>query len=279
MKNLDGFKKYLLKSEFSMNTINCYERDVNVFLSQLQKDILELDEFDLLAYKQVLLKQEVSVKTLNRKLASINTYCRYLYEEKIIDGELMHVKLIKNRDKPEYKGVPQEQLVLIREQVYQSKKLMHICILETLLGTGMRVSELANLNLSDIVFSEKANYIRILGKGMVNRTLPMNLQVQIAIKDYLNVRKQTDSSRLLIGQRGAIARGAIEIILNNYGLKAGVDITPHMLRHNVGYQLVKQNTPMTTIQQILGHESILTSMLYTQTTEQDKAEALMNLHW
>lgn len=279
MRNLDEFKKYLLKSEFSMNTINCYERDVNVFLSQLHKDILELDEFDLLAYKQVLLKQEVSVKTLNRKLASINTYCRYLYEEKVIEGELIHVKLIKNRDKPEYKGVPQEQLVLIREQVYQSNNPMHICILETLLGTGMRVSELANLNLTDIVFSEKANYIRILGKGMVNRTLPMNLQVQTAIMDYMKVRKQTESSRLLIGQRGAIGRGAIEIILNNYGKKIGVEITPHMLRHNVGYQLVKQNTPMTTIQQILGHDSILTSMLYTQTTEQDKAEALMNLHW
>lgn len=279
MKNLDDFKKYLMKSEFSRNTINCYQRDVNVFLSQLHKDILELDEFDLLAYKQVLLKQEVSVKTLNRKLASINTYCRYLYEEKVNDGDLIHVKLIKNRDKPEYKGVPQEQLVLIREQVYQSKNPMHICILETLLGTGMRVSELANLNLSDIVFSEKANHIRILGKGMVNRTLPMNPQVQTAIKDYLKVRKETQSSRLLIGQRGAIGRGAIEIIINNYGKKVGVDITPHMLRHNVGYQLVKQNTPMTTIQQILGHESILTTNLYTMTTEQDKAEALMNLHW
>ena len=279
MKNLDGFKKYLLKSEFSMNTINCYERDVNVFLSQFQKDILELDEFDLLAYKQVLLKQEVSVKTLNRKLASINTYCRYLYEEKVIEGELIHVKLIKNRDKPEYKGVPQEQLLLIREQVYKSKNLMHICILETLLGTGIRVSELVNLNLSDIVFSEKENYIRILGKGMVNRTLPMNQQVQIAIRDYLKVRKQTGCTRLLIGQRGAIGRGAVEIILNNYGKKVGVDITPHMLRHNVGYQLVKKNTPMTTIQQILGHESILTSMLYTQTTEQDKKDALMKLSW
>lgn len=113
MKNLDGFKKYLLKSEFSMNTINCYERDVNVFLRQLHKNTLELDEFDLLEYKQVLLKQEVSVKTLNRKLASINTYCRYLHEEKVIDSELIHVKLIKNRDKPEYKdALPKPKVVI-----------------------------------------------------------------------------------------------------------------------------------------------------------------------
>ena len=262
MKKLDGFRRYLLKSEFSSNTITCYERDVNVFLNQMGKGILELDEFDLLEYKQMLIKKETSVKTLNRKLASINTYCRYLYEDKVLVGDMLHVKLIKNRDKPEYKGVPQEQLLQIKELVYQSKNSMHICILEVLLGTGIRVSELVNLNLNDIVIADKDNYIRILGKGMVNRTLPLNEQVQTAIKNYFKVRKQTASTRFLIGQRGALGRGAVEIILGNYGEKLGLELTPHMLRHSVGYQLVKKNTPMTTIQQILGHESILTTNLY-----------------
>ncbi|MPN20839.1 Tyrosine recombinase XerD [bioreactor metagenome] len=135
---------------------------------------------------------------------------------------------------------------------------MHICILELLLGTGLRVSEMVNLNLNDVVFSDTKGFIRILGKGMVNRTLPVNQNVEIAIKEYLKVRKETNSNRLLIGQRGALGRGAVEIMLKNYGKKLGIDITPHMLRHTVGYRLVKKNTPMTTIQQILGHESILT---------------------
>lgn len=74
MKELDGFKLYLMKSEFSSNTISCYLRDVKGFLQQLQKDVLVLDEFDLLEYKQVLLKQELSVITVNRKLASIKPF-------------------------------------------------------------------------------------------------------------------------------------------------------------------------------------------------------------
>jgi site-specific recombinase XerD len=282
---LDGFKRYLIKSEFSSNTINCYLRDVKGFLSQLQKDILVLDEFDLLEYKQVLLKQEVSVITVNRKLASINTFCRYLWETNQVSEEY-HVKLIKNRDKPEYKGIQPEMLPLLKELVYQSKNPLHICILELLLGTGIRVSELVNLNLNDVTLSEKTStlletrgFIRILGKGMVNRTLPMNQKVETAIKEYLKVRKETKFNRLFIGQRGALGRGAVEIILKNYGKKLGIAITPHMLRHTVGYQLVKKHTPMTTIQQILGHESILTTNLYTQTTEQDKADALNSLAW
>jgi site-specific recombinase XerD len=274
-----------MKSEFSSNTINCYLRDVKGFLQQLHKDILVLDEFDLLEYKQVLLKQNITVITVNRKLASINTFCRYLWETNKVSEEY-HVKLIKNRDKPEYKGIQPEMLPLLKELVYQSKKPLHICILELLLGTGIRVSELVNLNLNDVTLSEKTTslsetrgYIHILGKGMVNRTLPMNQKVETAIKEYLKVRKETKSNRLLIGQRGALGRGAVEIILKNYGKKLDIDITPHMLRHTVGYQLVKKNTPMTTIQQILGHESILTTNLYTQTTEQDKADALNSLAW
>jgi integrase/recombinase XerC len=167
----------------------------------------------------------------------------------------------------------------LRELVYKSKKPLHICIFETLLGTGIRVSELVDLNLNDVVFSEKGNYIRILGKGMVNRTLPMNHQVEIVIKEYLKVRKNTDSNRLLIGQRGAMGRGAVEIIFKNYAQKLKTELTPHMMRHTVGYRLVKQNTAMTTIQEILGHESILTTNLYTMTTEQDKADALNSLEW
>lgn len=154
------------------------------------------------------------------------------------------MKLIKNRDKPEYKGIQPEKLPLLRELVYQSKNSLHICILELLLGTGIRVSEMVNLNLNDVTFLEMRGSIRILGKGMVNRTLPMNQKVETAINEYLQVRKETKCNRLFIGQRGALGRGAVEIILKNYGKKLDMELTPHMLRHTVGYQLVKKNTPI-----------------------------------
>ena len=97
--------------------------------------------------------------------------------------------------------------------------------------------------------------------------------------EYLIVRGSAGTDRLLVGQRGALGRGAVEIILGNYGKVMGIKVTPHMLRHSLAYQLIKSGVAMTTIQQILGHESILTTNLYTQTTAQDKADALIALSW
>lgn len=276
MFDLIGFEEYLMKEERSDNTISCYLRDVKYFLEWHEKEVREINPFTLLNYKKYLNRKERTIITANRKLASVNAFCRYLYDARIID-EAYAVKLTKNRDKNQYKGVPEPELKQIREDVLESKNAMHVCIIEVLLGTGIRVSELAELTLNDIHLDE--DYLRIIGKGTVNRTMPLNQSAKAAIEAYLLERKETKSDRLLIGQRGPLGRGAIYLILKQYGELEHVKATPHMLRHSLAYNLIKHGTPMTTIQQILGHESILTTNLYCQTTEQDKAEALANIEW
>jgi integrase/recombinase XerC len=155
---------------------------------------------------------------------------------------------------------------------------MHICIIELLMGTGIRVSQLTGLTLNDITLGEQSK-IRVFGKGNINRTLPLNPAAKAAVEEYLKVRPESATQSLLLGQRGALGRGAVEIILGNYGEELDIAVTPHKLRHSLAYKLIKGGTPMTTIQQTLGHESILTTNLYTQTTEQDKEEALGSLAW
>ena len=140
------------------------------------------------------------------------------------------------------------------------------------------MSELTSLTLSDITLSEQSR-IRVMGKGSVYRTIPLNDAATAALAEYLIVRGNASTGRLLVGQRGPLGRGAIEIILGNYGKTLGIKVTPHMLRHSLAYQLIKSGIAMTTIQQILGHESILTTNLYTQTTAQDKVDALAALVW
>lgn len=276
MFDLSGFEEYLMKEERSDNTISCYIRDVKSFLVWHEKGVREINPFTLLNYKKYLNRKEKTIITSNRKLASVNAFCRYLYDARIID-ESYAVKLTKNRDKCQYKGVPEQDLKQIREDIIRSGNQMHICIVEVLLGTGIRVSELAELTLQDIHLEE--NYLRIIGKGTVNRTMPLNQETKKALEAYRAVRKDNGSDRLLIGQRGPIGRGAIYLILKQYGEEEHIKTTPHMLRHSLAYNLIKNGTPMTTIQQILGHESILTTNLYCQTTEQDKAEALAKIEW
>lgn len=276
--DLQNFETYLMKEERSDNTISCYKRDIKNFLLWLDKDITAINEFDLIRYKKYLNAKEKTVITANRKLASVNAFCRYLYDARLI-AESYNVKLTKNRDKREYKGLTPEELNKLHDHILKTGNLLHTCIIELLMGTGIRVSELTGITLNDISLDENNSYIRVLGKGNVNRTLPLNREARQAVANYIDYRGEKQIQSLLVGQRGALGRGAVEIILGKYGEKLGIAITPHKLRHSLAYKLIKAGTPMTTIQQILGHESILTTNLYTQTTEQDKVDALADLVW
>ncbi len=277
MLDLQDFQLYLMRMERSENTISSYLRDVTAFLQWYDDDPKTIHEMTLIHYKRYLNQHEKSIITANRKLASVNAFCRYLFEAQILP-EAYAAKLTKNRDKPEYKGLPVLELRVLRESMLASGNVMHICIIELLLATGIRVSELTGLTLSDITLSGK-NCIRVQGKGSVYRSLPLNNAATAALAEYLIVRGNAGTDCLLVGQRGPLGRGAVEIILGNYGKALGIKVTPHMLRHSLAYQLIKSGVAMTTIQQILGHESILTTNLYTQTTAKDKADALKALSW
>ena len=277
MLDLRGFQTYLMRLERSENTIASYLRDVAAFLQWYDDDPETIQEMTLIHYKRYLNQKEKSVITANRKLASVNAFCRYLYEAQILP-EVYAVKLTKSRDKPQYKGVPMLELRILRESIISSGNTLHVCIIELLLATGIRVSELTGLTLSDIALSEQS-CIRVMGKGSIYRTIPLNDAATAALAEYLIVRGNAGTDRLLLGQRGPLGRGAVEIILGNYGKALGIKVTPHRLRHSLAYQLIKSGVAMTTIQQILGHESILTTNLYTQTTAQDKVDALAALVW
>ena len=194
-------------------------------------------------------------------------------------ADIYALKLIKNRDKGEYKGLQANDLSLLRDNIHKKGNKQHICIIEVLLATGVRVSELCSLRLQDITITQDKNHIKVIGKGSINRTIPLNTDAIKAIEDYIHVRPETLQNNLLIGQRGAYNRNAINLILETYGSKIGVKVTPHRLRHSFGYKLIKSGTPITLIQDLLGHSSILTTIRYTQTTEQDKVDALNGLVW
>lgn len=278
MEDLNGFALYLRREERSENTISCYLRDARQFLLWYGGESTELTDLTLIDYKRYLNQKEKTVITANRKLASANAYCRYLYDARRLP-EAYAVKLTKSRDKPEYKGLEADELHRLHACILETGNSLHICIIELLLGTGMRVGELCGLTVQDLHLDTPTPCVRVLGKGMINRTLPLNGAAVGAVRAYLAGRDMDPADRLLQGQRGALGRGAVEIILRGYGEKLGIAVTPHKLRHSLAYTLIQSGTAMTTIQQILGHESILTTNLYTHTRQQDMAAALGGLRW
>ena len=135
MLDLHDFQLYLMRMERSENTIACYLRDVTAFLQWYDDDPKTIQEMTLIHYKRHLNQQEKSVITANRKLASMNAFCRFLFEAQMLT-EAYAVKLTKNRDKPEYKGVPVPELRALRESIIAGGNVIHICIIELLLATG-----------------------------------------------------------------------------------------------------------------------------------------------
>ncbi|MCO5385232.1 MAG: tyrosine-type recombinase/integrase [Desulfitobacterium hafniense] len=282
MLDLSGFEEYLKDKELSENTISCYIRDSKVFVEwysgRTDAGLNKLIQLDAIEYKKHLFSTYKSIMTANRKVASVNALCKWLYESGSIPEEI-NIKAVKNRDARQYKGLEEKDLRKLRAEIHRNRNPLHICIIELLLGTGLRVSELCNIKLGDIELSERKGTIKVIGKGNIYRTLPLNKDVRKAIQDYMDVRPANDNDFLLIGQRGAFKRNSINLILEKSGQRVSVEVTPHQLRHSLGYRLVKEGTAITTIQETLGHDSILTTNLYTVTTENDKVEALEALEW
>lgn len=175
MLDLSGFETYLKSEERSANTVSCYLRDSKVFInwyeSRTDAGIDKVIALDLVEYKKHLQYTTESVLTVNRKIASVNAFCKWLYDSGAIPEETS-IKPIKNRDARQYKGLSEKDLRKLRAEVYRNRNPLHICIFEILLETGLRVSELCSIRLRDIEISERKGSIRVIGKGNVNRTLP-----------------------------------------------------------------------------------------------------------
>lgn len=190
MLDLSGFEAYLKGKELSENTISCYIRDSKVFMDwyagRTDSGLEKLIQLDAIGYKKHLLNTNKSVVTANRKVASVNALCKWLHESGSTDDEI-NIKAVKNRDAWQYKGLEEKDLRKLRAEIHRNRNPLYICIIELLLGTGLRVSELCNLKLQDIEITECKGTIKVIGKGNIYRTLPLNKDVRKAVQDYLEV--------------------------------------------------------------------------------------------
>lgn len=281
MDYIQEFEGHLRCKDRSENTVYCYLRDTMQFMAwyscKTEYGLEKLIELDGVEYKKHLQQSNQAILTINRKIASVNVICQWMHKQSYIKEEI-HVEAVRNKDIRQYKGLEDSEMWKIRNEIHRSGNRMHICIIELLIGVGIRVSELVGIRLKDIELIDRKGLLRILGKGNAQRTLLINKDVCKALTRYLEIRPESESEYLFIGQRGAFERNAINLILNKYGNRVNVKVTPHMLRHTLGYRLVK-TTPLTTIQQILGHDYVSTTNIYTLTTEKDMAEALSSLEW
>ncbi|PJE69594.1 MAG: hypothetical protein COU98_01160 [Candidatus Staskawiczbacteria bacterium CG10_big_fil_rev_8_21_14_0_10_38_10] len=294
LPNLDDFLLNLQVNNLSQETIYNYERDLKVFedfLNEINLNFEKVDKKTILNYKAYLTSQDrktpkaqsgkkrLSSYSINRMLSALRSYLKYSidmdYKSPISPNE---IKLVKTERKHPRVSELEEIIRLIKSPTQFEKNeivaLRNRAILETLFSTGMRISELVNLKKDQI---DKTGRIFIRGKGKKERFVYLTPRAQKHIKNYLEVRGETESPFLFIPCRGKnanvkdkkISPNYLEMKVKKYRelLGLNIPITVHGIRHAFATYLAESGANPAAIQILLGHESLDTTTRYVHASD------------
>lgn len=240
-------------------------------------DWLKLSSRDIEIFIQYLSQKKDKRSTQSRKISTLRSFYRFLNKRNIIP--VNPVELISLRGN--HKNLPEflysDEMVKVLKSISTTTPLglRNMALLELFYATGMRVSEISNLKLDQIDF--ELNLILVHGKGNKDRYVAFGEEAKTALNNYLvEARKKlllhkTDYGYVFLNSNGnRITSRGLEYIIKNIFLNAGISasVHPHMLRHTFATQMLNNGADLRTVQELLGHESISTTQIYTHVTKQ-----------
>lgn len=270
MKYVEDYLLFLkTEKKLGDNTINSYILDLEDFFKTFNGSIESCTKKDILAYISSINRLEVS--TVNRHISSLKSFFNYLVDESIIKVSPMEEvsSLKKTKKLPKYLSISEVNkllnIPLNSEFDYRNKAM-----LELMYATGLRVSELVSIEYSNIDFEN--SIIRINGKGKKERIIPLGEVASYYLKVYLSdyrskLLKRNTYNQVFLNNHGKpITRQGFNYILENIRELTGItkEITPHVLRHSFATHLLEGGADIRSIQEMLGHENISTTNIYTE---------------
>ena len=278
----------------SSNTIAAYKNDIQQFTGFTSgrrngKGWAAVDRSAILEYVLDLQRKKYADATVARKVAAVKSFFGFLTAEGLIPGDPTETLSSPRVGKPLPKPISPEQVDELLEQPLRRntpEAKRDKAMLELLYATGMRVSELVSLDVESIVLTPDRAYVRCLGKGSKERTIPIHEHGVEAVQAYLGearpllVRKG-DERALFVNRRGErLTRQGFWLILKSYAKSAKLDghVTPHTLRHSFATHMLKGGAPLRNVQELLGHANISTTQVYTQITTDHVREVYERAH-
>jgi len=267
---LKNYQSYLLTTKhLSDNSINSYVLDIFKYLEYLKIDCLKIKKDDVVKYLELLDREKYSIYSVERKISSIKSFHSFLYKEfSIVDvSELIeHPRFYKKI--PNVLSIEEvEDLLdinLVSPFDYRNKAM-----LELMYATGLRVSEIVNLEFTNIDLDEKI--VRCFGKGNKERIVPIGEVALKYLEIYLNyyrdsLKKKKICNKLFLNNHGlSLTRQGFLKILKGIAKDKGINknITPHTLRHSFATHLLNNGADLRSIQMMLGHNNLSTTQIYT----------------
>ncbi len=288
-----GFASYLrLERSLSDHSIVAYLADVDklaTFFSSESNQIApdKLTQKDLLSFIREVHEMGVGARTQARIISGIKAFYKYLLIENVIQNNpAANLETPRiGRKMPEVLAIHEVDALINAIDMSTPEGQRNRAMMETLYGCGLRVSELTNLKVSDIYFSDE--FIRVTGKGNKQRVVPVGREALKQINLYVSSTRNTINmargyeDHLFLNRRGKnLSRVMVFLIIKDLCRAAGIKktVSPHTLRHSFATHLVENGADLRAVQDMLGHESITTTEIYTHLSKEYLRDNLITFH-
>ncbi|MEK4305343.1 tyrosine recombinase XerC [Oceanobacillus sp. FSL K6-0251] len=290
---MDQFIEYLqIEKNASPYTIQFYRTDLETFEAFMQRE--EVYDLKDVTYREVriflteLYNNALSKRSVSRKISSLRSFYRFLEREKLIVGNPFTKLSLPKSEKPVPGFLYEEELekLFCVSDLTTNLGQRNQALLEVLYGTGIRVSECQQLRLQDIDFSIGTIFVK--GKGRKERYVPFGSFAEAALEKYLfHGRKKllnksnNKTENVFLNARGnPITTRGIRTVLNKIVEKASINIQvhPHKLRHTFATHMLNEGADLRSVQELLGHESLSSTQIYTHVSKEHLKKAYMKSH-
>ena len=294
---VEAFLHYLSAERgSSKNTIDAYRNDLNGFTRFIEANGFNdpnvakaVTRDSINGFIGDLNERRYAKATVARKVAAVKSFCAFLLDHGDLSGNPATQVDSPRAPKPVPKPMTTEEVdsLLQEPRKYESPEAVRdTAMLELMYATGMRVTELVSLNMDSLHVEPSPSWVRCLGKGGKERTIPVHEQAIEALTAYLDdarpqLLKNRPHQALFVNRRGErLTRQGFWLILKGYAKSAGIQshVTPHTLRHSFATHLLRGGASVRDVQELLGHANVSTTQVYTQLADEHLREVYENVH-
>lgn len=288
-KALDWFRGLQMAQNRSSHTVKAYQSDLLQFLDfaasvqGLEPEALDVCSIDVQSVRSFLAnlaEKGLARKSMARKLAALRTFFKFLAREGVVAAN--PVKRVASpklgRKLPDFLYWQDVEKLLNTADTESLLGLRDQAVLEVLYGSGLRVSELVQLNRPDI--DQGALLLRVRGKGMKERVVPFTRPALTALGKYLSARQDNNPAVFLNRSGSRLTERSVRRILDKLVVKASLEqhVHPHMLRHSFATHLLDRGADLRSVQELLGHEKLSSTQIYTHLTRARLKEVYREAH-
>jgi len=282
-KTLDEFIAYFkTKRSGSKDSLDAYYRDIERFIEFLNDNKIKnfnavnkivVNDYVSLLRSGKITRGKISNSTYSRNLSALRSFYKYLIENHKADHNPFTDirKVHTEKHLPDVLTFEQVETILDSFDLNNPLDIRNRCIIEIIYACGLRISEACNLLIKNI--DQKEMIIRVIGKGNKERIIPyyprVNELIDLYIKEYRNVYANKDFEYLFVTKRhDKVSPRSVQLLLEDIQVKTGINVNihPHMLRHSFATHLLDNGADLRTVQELLGHENLSTTQLYTHLT-------------